>query len=136
LDELTVSQRAMLDNAAIVGNQGRVSSLRRFATELGQTFDAVDLDVLVDEGLLVRDRASWRFRSDVVREVAYNTLTKQARAARHAGVARYLAAYEPSAIDRRAHHSAAAAELQAELGPILGVPDDIDDEAVTLLAEA
>lgn len=136
LDELTVAQRAMLDNAAIVGNQGRVSSLRRFATELAQTFDAADLDVLVDEGLLVRDRASWRFRSDVVREVAYNTLTKQARAVRHAGVARYLAAYEPSAIDRRAHHSAAAAELQAELGPIPGVPDDIDDEAVSLLAEA
>jgi class 3 adenylate cyclase/tetratricopeptide (TPR) repeat protein len=136
LDELTVAQRAMLDNAAIVGNQGRVSSLRRFATELGQTFDPADLDVLVEEGLLVRERASWRFRSDVVREVAYNTLTKQARAIRHAGVARYLATYEPSAVDRRAHHSASAAELQAELGPIPGVPDDVDDDAVELLAEA
>lgn len=136
LDELTVAQRAMLDNAAIVGNQGRISSLRRFATELGQTFDAADLDVLVEEGLLVRERASWRFRSDVVREVAYHTLTKQARATRHAGVARYLAMYEPTAIDRRAHHSASAAELQAELGPIPGVPADIDGEAVRLLAEA
>lgn len=136
LDQLTVTQRAMLDNAAIIGNQGRVSSLRRFATELGQTFDPADLDALVDEGLLVRERASWRFRSDVVREVAYHTLTKQARATRHAGVARYLAAYEPGAIDRRAHHSASAAELQAELGTIPDVPADIVDEAVRLLGEA
>lgn len=136
LDELSVAQRAMLDNAAIVGNQGRVSSLRRFATELGQTFDPTDLDVLVEEGLLVRERTSWRFRSDVVREVAYTTLTKQSRAMRHAGVARYLATYEPTAIDRRAHHAASAAELQAELGPIAGVPDDIGDDAVELLAEA
>ncbi|HSJ91390.1 MAG TPA: hypothetical protein VK917_04945, partial [Ilumatobacter sp.] len=136
LDELTVAQRAMLDNAAIIGNQGRVSSLRRFATELGQAFSPVDLDALVDERMLVRDRASWRFRSDVVREVAYHTLTKQARATRHAGVARYLATYEPTAIDRRAHHSATAAELQAELGSIPGVPADIADEAVRLLGEA
>lgn len=136
LDELSVAQRAMLDNAAIVGNQGRVSSLRRFATELGQTFDGADLDVLVDEGFLVRERASWRFRSDVVREVAYHTLTKQARALRHAGVARYLATYEPTTIDRRAHHAASAAELQAELGSIPGVPDDIADDAVRLLADA
>jgi class 3 adenylate cyclase/tetratricopeptide (TPR) repeat protein len=136
LDELTVTQRAMLDNAAIIGNQGRISSLRRFATELGQTFHPTDLDVLVEEGLLVRERATWRFRSDVVREVAYHTLTKQARASRHAGVARYLATYEPTAVDRRAHHSAAAAELQAELGALPDVPADITDEAVRLLGEA
>jgi class 3 adenylate cyclase/tetratricopeptide (TPR) repeat protein len=136
LDELSSAQRAMLDNAAIVGNQGRVSSLRRFADELGQQFDPADLDVLVEEGFLVRERAMWRFRSDVVREVAYHTLTKQSRAARHAGVARYLATYEPAAVDRRAHHSASAAELVVELGPIAGVPDDIADSAVDLLAEA
>ncbi|MFP5487028.1 MAG: ATP-binding protein, partial [Acidimicrobiia bacterium] len=136
LDDLTPAQRAMIENAAIVGNQGRVSSLRRFATELGQTFDPSDLDVLVEEGLLVRERATWRFRSDVVREVAYHTLTKQARAMRHAGVASYLAGYEPTAVDQRAHHTASAAELEAELGPIPGVPHDIADEAVRLLSEA
>lgn len=134
LDELSPSQRDVLENAAIVGNQGRVSSLRRFATELGQEFEPADLDELVEQGFLVRDRAHWRFRSDVVREVAYHTLTKQARAGRHAGVANYLAAYEPTAIDRRAHHSATAAELVAELGAIPGVPDDIADDAVDLLA--
>jgi hypothetical protein len=42
---------------------------------------------LCDLGLLVRDSRRWRFRSDVVREVAYQTLTKQVRAQRHSGVA-------------------------------------------------
>ncbi len=67
-------------------------------------------------GLMVRQGSRWQFRSDVVREVAYQTLTKQARAQRHAGVARYLAAFEPGLVDRRAHHTATAAELRAELG--------------------
>ncbi|MGA1555685.1 MAG: adenylate/guanylate cyclase domain-containing protein [Ilumatobacteraceae bacterium] len=136
LDGLSPSQRAILDNAAIIGNQGRASALRRFAVELGQSFDLGDLDVLVEEGFLVRERANWRFRSDVVREVAYQTLTKQARATRHAGVARYLSSYEPTAVDRRAHHTASAAELIAELGPLPDVPDDVASEAVDLLAEA
>jgi class 3 adenylate cyclase/tetratricopeptide (TPR) repeat protein len=136
LDALAPSQRAILDNAAIIGNQGRASALRRFAVELGQAFELSDLDALADEGFLVRERANWRFRSDVVREVAYQTLTKQARATRHAGVARYLASYEPTAVDRRAHHVASAAELREELGPIPEVPDDLADEAVALLAEA
>jgi class 3 adenylate cyclase len=136
LDGLSASQRAILDNAAIIGIQGRASALRRFAVELGQSFDLTDLDALADEGFLVRERANWRFRSDVVREVAYHTLSKQARAVRHAGVARYLATYEPTAVDRRAHHTASAAELIAELGPLPDVPDDAADEAVGLLADA
>ena len=88
LDELTVSQRQVLDNAAIVGNQGRVIALRQFANEIGQQFDHDDLAGLESAGLLVRQGSRWQFRSDVVREVAYHTLTKQVRAQRHAGVAR------------------------------------------------
>jgi class 3 adenylate cyclase/tetratricopeptide (TPR) repeat protein len=136
IDQLTASQRAMLDNAAIVGNAGRVSALRDFAAELGQDYQPDDLRELDDRGLLVREGSRWRFRSDVVREVAYHTLTKQSRAQRHAGVARYLTAYEPGLIDRRAHHLASAAELRAELGPIAGVPDDIAVLAVDALVAA
>jgi len=136
LDQLTVSQRQVLDNAAILGNQGRVIALRQFAAEVGQQFEADDLAGLEASGLLLRQGSRWHFRSDVVREVAYHTLTKQARAQRHAGVARFLAAFEPGLVDRRAHHAATAAELRAELGTISHVPDDIGAEAVWLLAEA
>ena len=136
LDQLTTSQRQVLDNAAILGNEGRVSSLRDFAGELGQEFDDEDLLGIEAHGLMTRHGSRWQFRSDVVREVAYQTLTKQVRAQRHAGVARFLAAFEPGLIDRRAHHAATAAELSVELGAIHTVPDTIGAEAARLLMSA
>jgi tetratricopeptide (TPR) repeat protein len=136
LDQLTTTQRQVLDNAAIIGNSGRVISLRQFAAEIGQQFDPDDLAAIEAADLLVRDGSRWQFRSDVVREVAYHTLTKQSRAQRHAGVARYLASFEPGLVDRRAHHAATSAELCNELVTVVGVPDDIGHEAVRLLSAA
>jgi class 3 adenylate cyclase/tetratricopeptide (TPR) repeat protein len=136
LDRLSLAEREIIDNAAIIGNEGRAGALRRFAEHLGQTYDPEAFAHLTDSGLLVRDLRGWRFRSDVVREVAYQTLTKQVRAQRHAGVAMYLHEYEPGAIDRRAHHMATAAELVAELGPIDGVPADAAELAVEWLGQA
>jgi len=136
LDQLTPSQRSMVDNAAIIGNEGDIGSLGEFAAELGQTFDRDDLAQIEARGLMVRESGHWRFRSDVVREVAYHTLTKQVRAQRHAGIARHLAAKKMGAVDRRAHHAATAAEIVGELGPVVGVPTDITDEAVQLLRHA
>lgn len=133
LDQLTLAQRALLDNAAILGGEGRIVALREFAIELGQPFDRHDLDALDIAGLLVLDGGRWQFRSDVVREVAYSTLTKQARAQRHAGVAKHLAQYGEAALDMRAHHAAAAAELVADVGPMAGVPHDIGALATQLL---
>ena len=48
------------------------------------------LATLVTEEILVLDRNLWRFRSDLVREVAYQTITKIDRAKRHAGIADYI----------------------------------------------
>jgi class 3 adenylate cyclase/tetratricopeptide (TPR) repeat protein len=136
LDRLSPAQREVIDNAAVIGNEGRVASLRAFAEHLGQTYDPQSFTRLCELGLLVRDGRRWRFRSDVVREVAYQTLTKQVRAQRHAGVANYLTKHEPQSIDLRAHHMASAAELQEELGPIPGVPADATETAVDWLAQA
>ena len=136
LDRLSPTQREIIDNAAIIGNEGRVSSLRRFAQSLGQVYEHEEFAALCEAGLLVRDARRWRFRSDVLREVAYQTLTKQVRAERHAAVAEYLWAFEPHAIDRRAHHMASAAEIVLELGPLAGVPDDACEKAVEWLAES
>ena len=136
LDRLTPAQREIIDNAAIIGNEGKAGALRRFAEHLGQVYNPDAFSSLTESGLLVRDRRGWRFRSDVVREVAYQTLTKQVRAQRHAGVAMYLAEYEPTSIDRRAHHMASAAEIQAELGPIDGVPANAASLAVEWLERA
>lgn len=136
IDQLSAAEREVLDNAAVIGNDGPVASLRIFAEELGQAYDPDAFRALVDADLLVRDHRRWRFRSDVVREVAYQTLTKQVRAQRHAGVALHLAQHDPRLIDRRAHHMACAAEIVVELGAVDGVPDDARELAVRWLGEA
>ena len=136
LDQLTPAQRAVLDNAAVLGVEGRVAALREFAEELGQPFDRADVEALDAAGLLVVQGHSWQFRSDVVREVAYSTLTKQARAQRHAGVDRHLEQYGESFLDLRAHHAAAAAELVLDIGAVPGVAADIADRASRLLVRS
>ncbi len=125
----------MLENAAVLGTSGLLKSLERFATALGQEFREETVLDLDDLGLIEVHGRRWEFRSDSVRDAAYQTLTKAARAQRHAGVARVMAAV-PSGVDDRAHHTAAAAELVQELGPVEGVPAGIAAEAVALLTAA
>ena len=78
---------------------------------------------------------SWEFCSDSVRDTAYQQLTKQARAIRHAAVATALSDVA-SAADDRAHHLATAAELVDEIGPVASVSPGISAAAVTALAAA
>lgn len=130
LDQLPAAQRAIVDNAAVLGTSEVVKALEQFAHELGQPFREEDVGALAADGIFqVRD-GRWRFTSDVVREVAYQTLTKRTRAARHAGVAAALRRLREPSHEHLAHHSATAAELVAELGPVAGVPDTIRDVAV------
>ncbi|NKB42036.1 MAG: AAA family ATPase, partial [Ilumatobacter sp.] len=136
LDTLSSGQRQVIDNASVLGVTGPLSGLERFGVEMGQPFDASDLDELAEIGMLDVDDGWWRFRSDVVREVAYQTLTKSARAQRHAGTAAVMSGFEMGPIDQIAHHAAAAAELVGEIGPVDVVPDDMADRAVALLGRA
>ncbi len=136
LDQLPVAQRLIIDNAAVLGTSGPLESLEKFADEMGQGFDPADVAALDDSGLLELDGPRWRFRSDVVREVAYQTLTKLVRAQRHGGTAAVMSRNSQISIDQVAHHAACAAELAAEIGPVPGLPDDIADRAVGLLFEA
>ena len=115
VDQLPGPQRAILDNAAVLGHRDITGALARFAEEMGQEFRQGDLVDLAATGLLELDGKWWQFRSDVVREVVYQTLTKRVRAQRHAGIAAVLAARGYS-IDDVAHHAATAAELVVELG--------------------
>lgn len=136
LDRLEPGPRAVLDNAAVLGATGRVVSLREFAEALGQTFDNSYLDTLDDAGLLEFEERTWRFRSDVVREVAYGMLTKLVRAQRHGGVAAVMVDQPGMPIELIAHHAATAAELVAEIGPVEGVLPTIKSSAVQLLLRA
>jgi class 3 adenylate cyclase/tetratricopeptide (TPR) repeat protein len=136
LDQLHPAQRSIIDNAAVLGASGLVESLEKFAVEMQQDFDHDDLADLDEQGLLDVEGATWRFRSDVVREVAYQTLTKLVRAQRHSGTAAVMSRDQRVPIDQVAHHAACAAELAAEIGPVPGVPADIAERSIGLLFEA
>lgn len=136
LDRLPPTARAIIDNAAILGVDGPVASLRMFADELHQPYSEEDLDTLQANGLLDIDRGWYRFRSDVVREVAYQTLTKLVRAERHAATAAVMLTLPGIPVDRVAHHAATAAELIADIGPVSGVPETVAEQAVELLHRA
>jgi class 3 adenylate cyclase/tetratricopeptide (TPR) repeat protein len=136
LDRLDPAPRAILDNAAVLGAAGHVDALEMFGTELRQDFSAAHVQALVDDGLLDVGGHMWRFRSDVIREVAYQTLTKFVRAERHARTAEVMAQFAKAPVDQVAHHAATAAELVGEIGPVRHVPDDIDERAAGLLLRA
>jgi class 3 adenylate cyclase/tetratricopeptide (TPR) repeat protein len=148
LDSLTPLERKIVESAAILGRQ-----FPRMAVQLmaggkeahdgdGAGTSAVDAaiaeleakDLLVDEldGILA-------FRSDLVREVAYGTLTKAARVQGHFAVADWIERHHLTSApdrDRVAHHYATAASLVAEVGQVSGVPTDLGDRAVAALADA
>lgn len=134
LDQLTAEQRQVLENAAVLGTSGRIASLERFATQLGQPFSETVLHDLEEAGLIELHGLRWEFRSESVRDAAYQALTKAARAQRHAGVARAMEAI--GQLDDRAHHAAAAAELVQELGAVDRVPADIVTQAIQYLTAA
>ncbi|MCE9622551.1 MAG: AAA family ATPase [Actinomycetia bacterium] len=140
LDQLTPPQRQMLENAAVLGTSGNIMGLERFATETGNVFDREVVTELDDLGLLEVTGRRWEFCSESVRDAAYQTLTKAARAQRHAGVARALGESSSrgaaAGLEDRVHHLASAAEIVQELGIVEGVPADVSEQAVQLLTSA
>jgi class 3 adenylate cyclase/tetratricopeptide (TPR) repeat protein len=139
LDQLPSPRRAVVDNAAVLGPSGSTIALEEFAEAMDQEFSHADVLELATDGIFELDGGWWRFRSDVVREVAYQTLTKRTRAQRHAGVAMALAAEKGEylhQIEDLAHHAATAAELVGELGRVPGVPRSLPRHAVQALLKA
>jgi class 3 adenylate cyclase/tetratricopeptide (TPR) repeat protein len=136
LDQLSAPHRAIVDNAAVLGTADSIGALVHFAVAMRQEFRESDLSELAADGILDVDGRRWRFRSDVVREVAYQTLTKRVRAQRHAGIAAVIADDYKDQVDDLAHHAATAAELVTELGPVDGVPSSIVEQATTALLRA
>ena len=135
LDQLTLEQRQVLENAAVLGTSGNMLGLEQFAAALGQPNPTAIVHELDELGLLEVRGRRWEFRSDSVRDAAYQTLTKAARAMRHAGVAKFMAGKNVG-IDDLAHHAASAAELMQELGSVAGLPADLPETALQLLTTA
>jgi class 3 adenylate cyclase/tetratricopeptide (TPR) repeat protein len=135
LDQLTVPERQVLENAAVLGTSGNMVALERFADALGQPDPTTLVHELDELGLLEVRGRRWEFRSESVRDAAYQTLTKAARAMRHAGVAKAMIGISLG-VDDLAHHVASAAELQQELGLVEGLPADLTERAIAVLTAA
>ncbi len=142
LDRLTRTERRVLEDAAVLGSNGRVDWLALMQREMHGNDDAVAaaLAGLEANELVAVDGNAWEFRSELVREVAYGTMTKERRAKVHAGIAGWLAGQRSplhdALVDRIAHHYARAAELTAELGVTAGTPQDVVETAVQWLRTA
>lgn len=133
LDALDPAERSLLEDCAVVGANGPIAAV----LELADRVDAPGLlDRLAERDLIELDDDDFHFKSDLLHEIAYGTLTKAERARRHARFAPLLEARGETEIDQVAHHLATAAELVAELGTVPGVPSDVREQAVAALGRA
>jgi class 3 adenylate cyclase len=139
LDTLSAVNRNVLEDCAVVGTSGSVEAVRALVEARGDGTDARQaLDRLADRELVELGGGEYTFPSEVVREVAYGTLTKGERARRHAVLGEWLAERDdvdesPAALERVAHHYGVAAELVSELGAVSGVSASLPIRALEVL---
>src|SRR5439155_12183667 len=93
LDALDGAERSVLEDAAVVGRSGPVKALFALSDSRGQDGTKTKLGMLQNKDLLAISEGIFEFKSDIVRDVAYETLTKSERARRHAAVGRWLSEY-------------------------------------------
>lgn len=142
LDGLGAIDREMLEDAAVVGRVGSVAALVGLGQARGEEDVAQRIDDLVGRDMLVVSDGRFEFKSDLVREVAYETLTKSSRARRHAVLADWLAARaqqtgrEDEQVEAIAHHYSLAASLVGEVGAVEGAPGEVRAHALEWLERA
>ena len=147
LDDVSPANRTLLQDASVIGQRGPMVGLREMERRLdrGIDVDAAMAELVADE-IMELDSGTWGFRSDLVREVAYQTITKADRAKCHLGIARYLEETmgdqrprPPWLVDQLAHHYGTAVGLAAELGEHVrtsSFPAGLADEARRWVVEA
>lgn len=143
LDALDAPARNVLEDCAVVGATGSIEAVHALAAARhGEDPDAHRiLEQLAERELLLLDHGEYTFPSEIVRDVAYATLTKSERARRHFLLGELLADAldgddSPAALERVAHHYGTAAELMQELGTISGVTAELPARALEVLERA
>lgn len=147
LDDLSVGTRGVLQDASVIGQRGPMMGLREMSHQLHRPIDAdTAMAELVADEIMELDGEVWAFRSDLVREVAYQTITKADRAKCHLGIAHFIetkAAHltprPPWIVDQLAHHYGVAVALAEEMGPTArteGFPEDLAERALRWVVEA
>jgi tetratricopeptide (TPR) repeat protein len=139
LDSLAAVERAVLEDCAVVGSSGPIEAVVGLGDAQSLAGAERALSVLADRDLVVLEDGEFAFKSELIREVAYGTLTKAERARRHAALGGWLVkrrSGDDEPVDPIAHHFGVAAELVRELGRVDGVPPDLRSRAVAALEQA
>ena len=115
IDALPRPQRSLLLMAAVFGRRFRPDALRTLTGEPADRFEDLVHALVRREFLAVDDeprspgRGQLSFVQELVREVAYHTLSRRERGARHLAIVRHLESLdEPESIEPIAEHLVAA----------------------------
>ena len=140
IDRLPAQGKAMLQRASVIGRIFWVSALERLSPELESVEEPLE-DLLLRDFILTEPRSSirgeeaYRFKHVLIREVAYASVSKSARADHHQAFAEWLKERAGEELfEIRAYHLDHAAKLTAELTG--SVPAELRREAAEALAEA
>ena len=145
LDLLTPQERSLLDAAAVEGEHFHLGGVLALVEDLQVVDGSRSLDALVARELLLPARAeiageqAWRFRHALVRDAAYESTPKSARAHGHERVADWLASIEtrvPEADARIGTHLEWAHRAAVELGRPTPELEALAARAARHLAEA
>jgi tetratricopeptide (TPR) repeat protein len=139
IDRLDAESKAVLQRASVIGRGFWAGAIEHLSN--GESVDDAledlqlrDLVVHQDKSSLSNEKA-FRFKHVLIRDVAYASLTKSARAAHHARFADWLGARAgDELLEIRAHHLDHAASLLADLDG--APPADLAREAAATLQEA
>jgi predicted ATPase/class 3 adenylate cyclase len=139
IDRLDAASKALLQNASVIGRTFWAGAVEYLASE--ESLDDVLEDLLLRDLVVGESRSSlsnetaYRFKHVLIRDVAYASLTKSARATNHARFAEWLQKRgADELVEIRAHHLDHAASLLAELDG--APPADLAREAAAALEES
>ncbi|HEU5065788.1 MAG TPA: adenylate/guanylate cyclase domain-containing protein [Gaiellaceae bacterium] len=139
IDRLDADSKALLQHASVIGRTFWAGAVEYLAS--AESLDDVIEDLLLRDLVVGESRSSlsnekaYRFKHVLIRDVAYASLTKSARAKNHSRFAEWLRMRgADELVEIRAHHLDHAASLLAELDG--APPADLAREAAEALEES
>ena len=139
IDRLQPASKSVLQRASVIGRSFWAGAVEYLAEDEDLSDAIEDLllrDLVVGESRsTLKNETAYRFKHVLIRDVAYASLTKSARAKHHARFAEWLRERAgDELLEIRAHHLDHAASLLAELDG--APPADLAREAADALEEA
>jgi tetratricopeptide (TPR) repeat protein len=139
IDRLDAPSKAVLQRASVIGRSFWAGALEHLSSgeSIEETLEDLQLrDLVVQQSRSsLSNETAYRFKHVLIRDVAYASLTKSARANHHARFAHWLGERAgDELLEIRAHHLDHAASLLADLDG--APPAELAQEAAATLQEA